>query len=213
MFVTALQVLGKRNETYALSMSVFDDTLTLRQARGQFFAANEAVFGKDGGYDKKWVRIQLGAVPIFLPNMAGRDRAVRLHDLHHIVTGYSTELVGEAEIGAWEVGSGCGNFWHAWVLNLWAFALGLLIAPRRTFSAFVRGRHSENLYHTHSQLGETLLDETVGAMRKRLQLNQQVVPRARDYVAFFVWSAVSLLVTSPVLIPLIIVLVVIVLLL
>jgi len=98
--------------------------------------------------------------------MAGRDRAVRLHNLHHIVTGYQTDIKGEAEIGAWEVGSGCGNFWHAWALNMGAFGLGLFIAPVRTLRAFVRGLRTDNLYHHYARLEDPLLDDTVGRIRE-----------------------------------------------
>ena len=47
--------------------------------------------------------LRIGRVPVAaFPNGAARVRAVRLHDLHHVATGYATSWVGEAEIGAWE---------------------------------------------------------------------------------------------------------------
>ncbi len=36
--------------------------------------------------------------------------AVRVHDVHHVVTGDGTAWIGEAEIGAWEIGSRCGDY-------------------------------------------------------------------------------------------------------
>src|SRR2546425_10008425 len=83
-----------------------------------------------------WVRLKLGPVLLWFPNTRGRVRAVRLHDLHHIATGYTTTPVGEAEIGAWELASGCGDYLAAWVLNLGAVPIGAasparLIAPAR----------------------------------------------------------------------------------
>jgi hypothetical protein len=173
-------------------LSTFADDLTLRDARAAFFAAHEATFGKDGGYGSKWVRIEFWPFPIYLPNMAGRDRAVRLHDLHHIVTGYATDLRGEAEIGAWEVGSGCGDFWHAWVLNMGALGMGLVIAPRRTFRAFVRGRQTDNLYHHCARLEEPMLNQTVGELRRRLRLDEpQRAPAFSDRAAFVLWALLS----------------------
>jgi hypothetical protein len=174
-------------------MTTYADHLIMRDARSQFFAAHEATFGKDGGYERKWIRMEIGPLPLYYPNILGRDRAVRLHDLHHIATEYPISLVGEAEIGAWEVGSGCGNFWHACLLNMWAFAMGLVIAPRRTFRAFVRGRHSDNLYHHHARLEDALLDETVGSLRERLGLQQAIVPTMADVVSFIVWATLSVL--------------------
>jgi hypothetical protein len=85
-------------------------------------------------------------VPVWFPNTDARRRAVRLHDLHHLATGYETSLVGEAEIGAWELAGGCKRYPAAWVLNIAAVLLGLLVAPRCTWRAFLRGRHSETLY-------------------------------------------------------------------
>jgi len=36
---------------------------------------------------------------------------------------------GEAEIGAWEIASGCGKYIPAWILNMAAFAYGVLFIP------------------------------------------------------------------------------------
>ncbi|HEX2090746.1 MAG TPA: hypothetical protein VHG28_00035 [Longimicrobiaceae bacterium] len=97
-------------------------------------------------------------------------RAVRLHDLHHVLTGYDTSWVGEAEIGAWELAGGCAHHYPAWVLNSGAFTLGLFLAPGRLFRAFVRGRHSRNLYR--GEFHESLLDGKVGEMRQSLRLDR-----------------------------------------
>ena len=78
---------------------------TLREARAQYFRDNG--LDADGGYDRGWARVKIGPVPILAPNTAGRRAALLPHDLHHVATGYDTTLVGEAEIGAWELGSGC----------------------------------------------------------------------------------------------------------
>ena len=79
--------------------STYDDALSLREARATYFRDN--AFGDDGGYGKKWVHVQLGPLPFAFPNTPARVRAVKYHDLHHVVTGYPTDVVGEAEIGFW----------------------------------------------------------------------------------------------------------------
>ena len=108
---------------------LYSDSTPLRDARAQYFRENG--FGEDGGYGRRLVRLKLGPVLLWFPNTRGRVRAVRLHDLHHIATGYTTTPVGEAEIGPRELASGCGDYLAAWVLNLGAVAIGLLVAPAR----------------------------------------------------------------------------------
>lgn len=168
-----------------------DERETLRQARERYFRANG--LGADGGYADSWVKVRLGPIPFAFPNTAGRVRAVRFHDLHHVVTGYATDVVGEAEIAAWEVGSGCDGYVAAWVLNLYAMAIGLFVGREPTWRAFVRGRRSGNLYHEGWREG--LLDESVGAMRSELALDRADTPAATsgDRALFGFWLAASLL--------------------
>jgi ubiquinone biosynthesis protein Coq4 len=140
---------------------------TVRDARTEYFA--RAGFAPDGGYGDRWVRLKAGGRTVFVfPNTAARVRSVKLHDLHHIVTGYDTSWVGEAEIGAWELASGCGRHYPAWVLNLGAVAIGALLWPRRVAAAFRRGRRSDNLYA--GEFREELLDLDVEELRRRLRL-------------------------------------------
>ena len=142
----------------------YADSMTIREARERYFRENG--FGEDGGYGQRWVKIKVGPVPIWFPNTPGRQRAVRLHDLHHIAMGYETSLVGEAEIGAWEIAAGCANYYAAWFLNGCAVVMGLFLAPRRLCRAAMRGRRSVTLY----RLGfdEWQLNETVGDLRDSL---------------------------------------------
>ena len=168
-------------------MPPYDPALTLREARGQYFAANGL---GAGGYEDKWVRFVVGPIRFAIPNTAGRVRAVRYHDLHHVVTGYATDWTGEAEIGAWEVASGCRDLFAAWVLNLYAMQIGLWVAPRAVWRAFARGRHSRNLYA--EPWSDALLDESVGAMRRRLALDREPQrPSRSDRLHFAVWSAAA----------------------
>lgn len=167
-----------------------DDALTLRAGRQLYFERS----GIGPGYDARWVTLRAGGIPVLVfPNTAGRMRAVRLHDLHHVLTGYETSWTGEAEIGAWEIATGCGRFFAAWVLNVGAFLVGLCIAPRSVFRAFVRGRHSENLYHTVREYSDALLEGTVGELRARLGLHHDP-PRATasDSLAFVLWVGIAI---------------------
>jgi hypothetical protein len=117
---------------------------TLREARDRYFEENG--FGPDGGYGDAWVDFHLGPLAAPFPNTAARVRAVRYHDLHHVLTGYRTDLTGEAEISAWELATGCLGMPAAFVLNLGGLTIGLVVAPLRTYRAFARGRRTKNLY-------------------------------------------------------------------
>jgi ubiquinone biosynthesis protein Coq4 len=139
--------------------------MTVREARRAFFARSGL---DERGYRAAWVRFKLGPLPVIFPNTAGRRRAAPLHDLHHVATGYRTDLRGEAEIAAWELAAGCGDYAAAWVLDGLTLALGLVLAPRRVLRAWRRGRRCRSLYTLGSD--ERLLDETVGALRRRLAL-------------------------------------------
>jgi hypothetical protein len=144
-------------------MSEYASTLTLREARARYFEENG--FGKDGGYGDAWVDFKFGPVPFPFLNTPSRVRAVRYHDLHHVLTGYRTDVCGEFEISAWEIGAGCKSFVAAWGLNLSGMLAGSLVIPRRTFRAFVRGRRSRSFYGLSL---ETLLEQTVEQSRERM---------------------------------------------
>lgn len=148
----------------------YPDGMTLLEARRSYFAVNG--FGDDGGYSKPWFKVGWKWLALPLPNTASRVRAVRVHDLHHIATGYPTTWRGEAEIGAWELAGGCGDYGPAWVLNRYSFAVGLAIAPRRLWRAFLSGRRCRNLYV--GEVPEGVLQESVGHLRRRLGLSDDV---------------------------------------
>ena len=149
-------------------MAAYDPALSVGESRTLYFARSG--FPADGGYGDKWVKLKaFGRVVFAFPNTEARLRSARLHDIHHVLTEYDTTWTGEAEIGAWELASGCADHYAAWVLNGAAVAVGLLIAPRRTWRAFLRGRRSGNLYR--SDYAESLLGRTVGELRAELRLS------------------------------------------
>ncbi|MCE2392721.1 MAG: hypothetical protein J4G09_14785 [Proteobacteria bacterium] len=180
--------------------TAYDPDLTLREARSIYFAAND--FGSDGGYAKRWVRLQIGLVPVFFPNLPSRLRAVRFHDLHHVLTGYATDWRGEGEIGAWEIGAGCGRESFAWFADLLSLVPGLLVAPRATFRAYVRGRRSRNLYGR--RFDDALLARRVGEVRREIGLDPgDPPPRPGELWRFAGWTALGLgILLSPLLLPL-----------
>jgi hypothetical protein len=174
-------------------MMTYDDTQSMGAARQRYFDDN----GFDGSYDERWVKLKAGPIPLAFPNAPGRVRAVKLHDLHHIATGYQTTWTGEAEISAWEIASGCAHFAWAWYLNLSALAIGLAIAPAAVFRAFVRGRHTSNLYHSEGEFREPILHRSVGDVRRSLKLDRPPEKATRtDCLVFASWALASALVTA-----------------
>lgn len=145
------------------------DDPSVDEARNAYFRANGFTIAE---YSARWVRVKLGPIKLGFPNTASRKAAVELHDLHHVATGYSTSWTGEAEIAAWELAAGCGRYVAAWVLNLGALAIGLVIAPRRVVRAFARGRRSRSLYHVHERGAgiDRLLALRIGELRRLLAI-------------------------------------------
>jgi len=158
--------------------------MNVRDARARYFETNGF---DEAGYTARWAHFKIGPIPLAFPNTPSRQRALPMHDLHHVATGYPTTLLGEAEIGAWEVAGGCRNYWAAWVLDAAGFGYGVVFAPRRMYRAFVSGRRSKNLYH----LGYTdeLLGLDVTELRRRLQIDRPPVATWADRAAFAGWLA------------------------
>ncbi|AKF06357.1 hypothetical protein DB32_003506 [Sandaracinus amylolyticus] len=116
---------------------------------------------------------------------------MKLHDLHHVLTGYAADWTGESEIAAWEIGAGCGGHLAAWVLNLFAMQYGVFIAPRAVLAAFARGRRSQSLYAA-SELDERMLEERVEDARKRLGLDREIEPGVADVARLAAWWVAGL---------------------
>ena len=165
---------------------MYDPGLTMSEARRSYFVANG--FAEDGGYADKWVDFKLGPIPFPFPNSPARVKAVRYHDLHHVITGYHTDFVGELEISGWEIGAGCKSMVAAWVLNLGGMGAGLFVAPRRVFRAYVRGRHSDTLY---AEDFDPLLEAKVGDLSDR-HVARESNPTAFDYVRFVAMGTAGL---------------------
>jgi hypothetical protein len=141
------------------------DDLTLEEGRKLYFDRNGF---SESDYDTRWIRIDFKLLPLYFPNSTARRRAIPLHDLHHVLTGYETNFLGEAEIGAWEIASGCKDYWAAWILNALAILLGFSLNPRRVMRAWRRGRNSRNLYGPSA--ASTFLSRKIGELKTELHL-------------------------------------------
>lgn len=134
---------------------------TVREGRDRYLAANSLSLDS---YDERGFPVYVGRWAVRLPNPG----LLHLHDLHHVVTGYGTGLVGEAEISAYELRAGCRSF-IVHVLCFGAILVAMFVAPRRVLRAWRRARGARTLYYTDIPY-ETLLDMSVADLRRRLNL-------------------------------------------
>lgn len=147
-------------------MEVYDDTILIRDALSQLF---ERFNIPADAYTAKSFVIRVGKIPIHVPNIPARVKIARYHDIHHIVTGYPANWQGEAEIGAWEIATGCRTSFIAWFLNFGAAVVGLFMHPKAVVKAFRRGRNTRtNLYHDFEY--DLLLNMTVKEVRDKIGL-------------------------------------------
>ena len=130
-------------------------------------------------YEAKIARFPIGPFVLPFPNPPSRRRAIRFHDLHHVATGFGTDLPGEAEISAWELRGGLAGlsvFVRA-IVTFGAFA-GLLRAPTRTRRAWRAASGAKNLFEVDAGDGyEGILEMTVGELRDRLGVPREGIAR------------------------------------
>lgn len=141
----------------------YPDGLTIREARDRFLAFNGF---QVEDYSAPTYAVKLWKVRIRFPNTKAHRWAAPLHDLHHVLTGYKTDWIGEAEIAAWELRAGCRTVLVYW-LDLSGAAIGLLISAVRVCRAFCRARGQRTLYHDPTSY-DSMLRMTLGEVRARL---------------------------------------------
>ena len=95
----------------------------------------------------KWVYILLGGLRIPYFPAAPLRHFLTIHDLHHLISGYSTNLRDEIYLIGWELtsgGWGRHNWWYfAKTIHLiWMFVL----SPVRMWTALKNGAKQHNLY-------------------------------------------------------------------
>jgi len=172
--------------------TAYPDKMSLLEARSFFFERSK--LGEDGGYSSRWVKVESKPFPFYFPNWPARVAAARLHDLHHIAADYATDWPGEIEIAAWEIASGCGRYSAAWILDLAAFNIALLVAPRRFFRAFARGRRAPTNLYSQPLAEYQLAQTTLGQLRDQLGLRTPIPAiEPRDIGLGLFWCAVAIL--------------------
>jgi len=84
---------------------------------------------------------------------------LKFHDLHHIMSGYGIDRIGESEISAWELGSRSCRKPLISIMNLFALSTGFILSPQKVITAFYRGCRSRNLYYMSDGISEEAIDQ------------------------------------------------------
>lgn len=145
------------------SNSPYPESLPIREAGDHFLAKNH--FRVEDCTAPTYT-VKLLGLPLEFPNTKAHQWATPLHDLDHVLTGYRTNWIGEAEIGAWELRAGCQTFVVFW-LDLAGVAIGLFLRPLRVWRAFRAARGARTLYRD-PELCAAIMEMTVGEVRSRL---------------------------------------------
>jgi hypothetical protein len=134
---------------------------TMREGLEQYL--NENGFTTDE-YTADKVTLSLGPISFPFPNSPARQRAIPLHDLHHVLTGCGTDLIGEAEVGMWELRAG-RNTAFLWFINLTAVFIGCFLSPRRVWRAYRAAKGARSLYRS-PEAASAYLDRPIVALRR-----------------------------------------------
>jgi len=152
-----------------MRISAENDMQTPRDLLPAFYRKYQ--LGDDGGQSRAYVKVELTKkISLYFPNFDARRKAIFKHDVHHMVTGYTSTFKGETEIGAWEIGSGCRQYWAAFILDIAAITPGMLINAAGVYKAFVRGRRTKNLY-ADLFTDEQVMDMPITQIKKNLLLD------------------------------------------
>jgi len=137
---------------------------TVRAGRDHYLAENSL---STDSYTARRFPIYVGKWPIYVPNPG----YLPWHDLHHVVTGYKTGLVGEAEISAYELRSGCRSFFII-ILCIGAMMIAMFVAPRRVLRAWKNAKGTRNLYRREVSY-DSLLEMQVDELREMLGIPRE----------------------------------------
>ncbi len=150
------------------SPAVSSPPMSMREALDLYFQRNGFSVA---AYSAPTFTLKFLGIPVTFPSTANRKRALPLHDFHHILTGYGTDWIGEAEISAWELRAGGRSLARFGLVVYWldgsGVILGFLISPRRAWRAFRAARGQRTLFD-ETEPYDALLEMNVDALRRKL---------------------------------------------
>lgn len=167
--------------------------MTIQEGLREFYSINH--FDEDGGANKTFGWIKVGPISYPIPNPDARKKALYLHDIHHLITGYSTKWIGETAISAWELATGgWGKNFFVWMIIMGAFMIGIIVYPASTFKAFIRGRHCRSVVGLKMSKKD-LLQMNINDLKQRVGLieDPKYKATATDVSQFILWILATLL--------------------
>lgn len=132
---------------------------SVRAARDRHLAANG--FGI-AGYRSHRFPVRVGPLTLVFSNPG----LLPWHDLHHVATGYGTDLVGEAEISVFELRGG-GVSALVFLLCVSSILIVLPLAPARMLRAWREARAVRTLYHRRHRYA-AVIGLPLAELRRRL---------------------------------------------
>lgn len=136
---------------------------TVKDSRDRYLAENSLNLES---YTAKNFPVYVWKWTIYFPNPG----FLHFHDLHHVVTGYGTGWIGEAEISAYELRGGCRSV-IIFILCLGALLIGMFVAPKRIRRAWKQAKGTKTLYYTEIPY-EKLLEMSVADLRAELGIER-----------------------------------------
>lgn len=131
--------------------------MNVREALIGFYKFNQLDIA--GDFESHCVRVYIGCILAPVPNIKARMKYLKFHDLHHIMSGYGIDRIGESEISAWELGSRSCRKPIISIMNLFALSTGYILSPSKVTEAFYRGCKSKNLYYLADAMDEGSIDQ------------------------------------------------------
>ena len=143
-------------------------SLPVQQGRALYLAENGFTVAE---YDQPRTPASVFGLRFSVPNTPKHRWAIMLHDLHHVATGYGTDLVGEGEISAWELRSGLGSLGlYVGSIVLGGALFGFMFAPRRVLHAFLQGGSKRALFDRPDLSYDVLMRMSVAELRAELAI-------------------------------------------
>ena len=176
--------------------------MTLREELAAFY--RRCGFSDTADRQACTVPVYTGCLLVPLPNIETRHIYLKYHDLHHIVTGYSTGRIGEGEVSAWELGTGSMlNSPLLGTMNLIALSTGLVLQPKRMWRAFRRGCRSRNLYPLvmRKQVDADHWPDLPALRQALLESRRDPLPLALRAIEFSAYATLAMLIHVLIAIP------------